>query len=345
MFDELPLFANMLIFAVLATLIWNAGTRLSYFIDAIAEKTNIARAFLGLILLATATELPELVTTTTASSRGNGTLALNNMFGGMLMQLLVLAIADIFVKKGTLSAQPKSPTVAIAGLLCITSLAAVLIANVLSDFTIAFHIGIGSILIAGLYMTSMFILHSVDKRDVWSPVDLPEDKVAEKERKNRYDEKSLKALILYALIAGIVIFFCGVFLVRLAETLATQTGLGSSFIGATLLALSTSMPELSTSIAAVRVKAYSMAISNVLGSNMIMVFLIFPNDLAFTNGPIINEIDTPARFALCAGIFMTGLYSIGLLTRPKRKFAGMGIDSIGIVICYFASLWIMFTLR
>ena len=125
MFDGVPIALNFIFFAGLAAFIWVAGTHLSYYIDAIAEKTKLARAFLGLILLATATELPELVTTLTATSKADGGLALNNMLGGMLLQLFVLAIADVFVKDGTLSSRPHKPTVAIAGLLCISSLAAI----------------------------------------------------------------------------------------------------------------------------------------------------------------------------------------------------------------------------
>lgn len=92
MSETFPIALNLLIFSGLAGLIWIAGARLSYYVDAIAEQTKIARAFLGLILLATATELPEIVTTVTAASSGNGALALNNMFGGVMLQLTVLQL-------------------------------------------------------------------------------------------------------------------------------------------------------------------------------------------------------------------------------------------------------------
>ena len=345
LFDEFSLTINFIIFLSLALLIWLAGTRLSYLIDAIAEQTKIARAFLGLVLLATATELPEFVTTLTATTQGTPSLALNNMFGGMLLQLFVLAIADMFVKEGTLASRPHKPTVAIAGLLCITSLSIIMVAKIMGDQTFAFHVGIGSTSVALLYMASMYILWQMENRETWSPVDLPENKIAEQERQNRYDEKSLLYLIIFSVICAGVILVCGVLLVRLADTLSEQTGLGTSFIGATLLALTTSLPELSTSIAAIRVKAYTMAISNIFGSNMIMTFLLFPNDLAFTQGSIINEIDEPATFALVIGIFMTSLYCIALLARPKVKLCGMGLGSIGILAAYFASVMGMYYLR
>lgn len=345
MFDNFPVTINSIVFLGLAALIWLAGTRLSYLIDAIAERTKIARAFLGLVLLATATELPELVTTLSATTSGTPSLALNNMFGGMLLQLFVLAIADMFVKEGPLVSRPHKPTVAIAGLLCITSLAAVLIAKTLGDQILAFHIGIGSAFIALLYIASMYILWQMENRETWSPVDLPENQIAEQARQNRYDEKSFAYLIIFSALCAAVILVCGVLLVRLADTLANQTGLGTSFIGATLLALTTSMPELSTSIAAVRVKAYTMAISNIFGSNMIMTFLLFPNDLAYTDGSIFSQIDKLATFAITAGIFLTGLYCIGLLARPKIKIFRMGLTSIALMIGYFFSIIVLYNLR
>ena len=191
----------------------------------------------------------------------------------------------------------------------------------------------------------MFILNRMDHRETWSPVDLPEDQIAEKERENRYDNSSMLYLCGFSLICAVVILVCGVLLVRLADTLAVQTGLGTSFIGASLLALTTSMPELSTSIAAVRVKAYTMAISNVLGSNLIMTFLIVPNDFMFGKGALINEIDESALFAIGAGIIMTAIYCIGILSRPNIKIFNMGLDSFLLGLLYLASLFALYTLR
>jgi len=345
LFNELSVLVNFAIFVCLASLIWLSGTRLSYLIDAVAEQTKLGRAFLGLILLATATELPEFVTTLTASSSGNGELALNNMFGGMLLQLAVLCVADWWVKKGTLCSRPHDPTVAIAGLLCITSMSIVLIAKSLRDHQMLAHMGLGSIVIAVLYVCSMFILHKMQGRKTWSPVDLPDENHDENQRKNRFDKKSMRYLVSFSLGCAGVILVSGVLLVDLAETLAVQTGLGASFVGASLLALTTSLPELSTSIAAVRVKAYTMAISNVFGSNMIMTFLLFPNDIVFTEGPIINQIGPATTFALVAGIFMTAIYCIALLARPKIKILGMSIESLVLAVCYISSLAVMYSLR
>ncbi len=345
LFDAFPITLNLLIFSGLAGLIWTAGTRLSYYVDAIAEQTKIARAFMGLVLLATATELPEIVTTITAASSGNGALALNNMFGGVMLQLVVLAIADIFVVRGTLTSYPRRQTVVIAGLLSVLSLSLLLAVYLIGDVVLIAHMGAASILVGLIYVFFMYLLKISEKRDIWSPVDLPNEKTEDETRQNQFDDLTLKKLIIFSMAAALVILICGVAVVNLAETLADQTGLGSSFIGVSLLAITTSLPELSTSIAAVRVKAYTMAISNVLGSNLIMMFLVLPADLFFMQGPVLNHIDLSAAFALAAGILLTSIYCIGLLTRPRMKVLGMGIDSLLVVLCYLASLMILYHLR
>ena len=113
-------------------------------------------------------------------------------------------------------------------------------------------------------------------------------------------------------------------LVYSAEGIAAQTGLGSSFIGVTLLAASTSLPELSTTIMAERLHSYTMAISNIFGSNLIMTLLILPADLFYLPGPVLQQADASAMFALTIGMIVTAVYVIGLLVRARKLIFGMG---------------------
>ncbi|NCC21880.1 MAG: hypothetical protein EOM26_05380 [Alphaproteobacteria bacterium] len=344
MFDDFPLAVNLAIFAVLAGTVWLSGTHLSYFIDAIAERTRLARAFLGIVLLATATELPEMVTTLTAAAHGEPSLALNNMFGGMMLQLAVLGIADFFVRQGSLTSWPATTHPAVAALMSVISLSVLLIFYMLGDFALVAHLGAGSALAGTFYVVAMYMLHRLEARKSWSPVDEP-DQRSSGDRGNRFDLWSLKSLVTGTVAAAATIFVSGVLLVRLAETLADQTGLGTSFVGVSFLSLTTSMPELSTAIAAVRVRAYTMAITNILGSNLIMTFLVLPVDLVYAEGPVIGQIDESASFALAAGIGLTSVYCAGLLMRPKLRIAGAGIISWLVMTGYLASLFAFYMLR
>ena len=102
-FQSFPIWANLVIFAVAAAIIWFAGTRLERYTDAISIRTGLGKAFLGLLLLATATSLPEIATTVTATLGGNVDLALHNLLGGVVMQTAVLAVVDLAVREGPLT--------------------------------------------------------------------------------------------------------------------------------------------------------------------------------------------------------------------------------------------------
>lgn len=100
MMQSLPLWANAVVFAIAGALIWWAGTRLERYTDEISDRTGIGQAFGGMLLLAVATSLPELVTTITAVAvLNNPTLAVHNLLGGVALQTGVLAIADATKRK------------------------------------------------------------------------------------------------------------------------------------------------------------------------------------------------------------------------------------------------------
>ena len=253
MFTDFSLLTNLFLFTGLAGLIWIAGTRLSYLVDAVAEQTKIARAIMGLIVLAAITELPEMVTTITAALTDNAALALNNMFGGITMQTTILAIADIIVTKAVLTTFPRKPTPIIMGLCLIMMLSILLALSVTGDTAIWYHVGAASVFLALIYILCLFIIQKYLSIDTWNPVDLPNP---EEDGKpgilNHYNNLTKQKLWLFIGLAAFVILISGTALTHVAEALAIQTGLGSSFIGVTLLAATTSLPELSTTIAAVR---------------------------------------------------------------------------------------------
>jgi cation:H+ antiporter len=155
----------------------------------------------------------------------------------------------------------------------------------------------------------------------------------------------LSALLLRSGASGVVILVCGILVVDCVAAIADQSGLGSSFIGVTLLATSTSLPELTTTIAAVRLGAHTMAISNIFGSNLIMVVFILPADIFYREGAILREADGIALLALVAGIFVTVVYVAGLLAKRKPQFLGMGVDSMVVLGTYLISVYGFYVLR
>ncbi len=112
-----------------------------------------------------------------------------------------------------------------------------------------------------------------------------------------------------------------------------------------MVAISTSLPELSTTIAAARLGAYSMAISNIFGSNALMVGLLFVSDVFYREGPILEAVDSSAIFAAASGVVVTSVYLIGLIERRNKTVGRLGLDSLTVLFVYAGTILVLYTLR
>lgn len=346
-FPSIPVYANICIFVVLAGAIWIAGKRLSHLANAIGERTRIGGVLMGLLFLAGITSLPELVTTVTASLKGDAALALNNLLGGIVMQTAILAVTDASLRHASLTSLPPTRTPVIEGVLLIFLLTSLLGIISLGEVALIKGIGAGVVGLAGLYAVLIFALRHYEQNTAGTALVPPgpgRDELR-RQRSGTLGGLPLRGLLLRSAAAGVVILVCGILVVDCTVAIADQSRLGSSFIGVTLLATSTSLPELSTTIAAVRFGAHTMAISNIFGSNMIMVLFILPADIFYREGEILREADGIAQMALVSGIFVTAVYVAGLLTRRKPQFLGMGLDSMIVLGTYLLSVYGFYILR
>lgn len=349
MFDltSIPLTLNGLLFALAATGVWIAGTRLASYADEISDRKRMGQALMGLVFLAAATGLPEVVTTMTAAIAGEATLLLNNIFGGMSMQTAILTIADIFAGGAAITSYPRKSTPILEGALLILLLGLLNGIILFGDRAPVWQVGLGSVFVALAYCLVIALLRRHDEKDVWLAIEVPEEKddAPVYPWRIRLETIPMPALVMRFGAASALILVCGVVLVHTADALAQQTGLGRSFVGATLLAATTSLPEVSTTIMAVRLRAYTMAISNIFGSNLIMIILLLPADILYRPGPVLAEADAIAVFAIASGIIVTVIYVIGLIVRSSRTVQGVGIDSVLVMAVYLATVAGFFALR
>jgi cation:H+ antiporter len=88
-----------------------------------------------------------------------------------------------------------------------------------------------------------------------------------------------------------------------------------------------------------------MAISNIFGSNLIMIFLLLPTDIFYLKGALLNSSNDSAEFALISGIVVTAIYVIGLILRKSKTFLRMGVDSIAVLFIYIITLYVLYSLR
>ncbi|MBX2838217.1 MAG: hypothetical protein KTR35_15265 [Gammaproteobacteria bacterium] len=344
-FSQLPLLLNVGIFAVCAAIVWVVGSRLTVLADVLSDEFKISRSTIGLLFLALATSLPEVVTTLTAAVQSQQTLVLNNLFGGIALQTAILAIADGFAR-GALSNYPRKTDHAMQAVLLIALLAIVLIATLLLEPFVIGQVGLGSMVVVLCYIGVITLLRNAAGDDNWIPVDLPEpDRQLTNARAAAPEVVTKHPLLQRAVGLCLVILVVGVALVHSSVAIASQSGLGTSFIGVTLLATATSLPELSTTITAVRVGAYTLAISNIFGSNLIMLALILPADLLYRDGPILRLHDINMQLSIVAGILVTTVYIVGLLYRRKIRVGNFGIDSILVLIIYLVTVLFFYLSR
>lgn len=343
----LPLAANGLIFVLAACGVWFAGTRLASYADEISDRRRMGKALMGLVFLAAATELPEVVTTMTAAIAGEARLLLNNMFGGVSMQTAILAIADIVAGGAAITFYPRKPTPILEGALLILLLSILHAIILFGDMPLVWGIGIGPCIVALAYCLAINMLRGFDEKEAWLAIEVPEEKddAPIYPWRLELERLSMQALVSRFAAASGLILVCGILLVQTSDALAQQTGLGRSFVGATLLAATTSLPEVATTIMAVRLRAYTMAISNIFGSNLIMIILLLPADIAYRPGPVLAEADASAIFAIVSGIVLTVVYVIGLIIRSRRTVQGVGLDSLLVIALYFTTIAGFFVLR
>jgi cation:H+ antiporter len=338
-FLALPAALNLLIFAVAAAAVWLAGTRLTTCADALAERMGWSRALMGFLLLAGVTELPELATTITACASGEAHLALSNLFGGVPMQTAILAVADLRFAGRPLTFFAPRAVLLLQGAALVVLLATTLAVGVLGDLPLAGWFGLAPVLLLGAYLGILRMLQRYGHRVPWQPVEvLAEVAAAGASKGGKGTSWSLRRMTVGLVLAAVVVGGAGVLLALTAAALAVQTRLGATFVGGTLLAASTSLPEVSTTLAAVRLGAPDMAVANIFGSNMIMVALLLPADVAYAGGPVLSQVEPAGLFLLASGILGTAVYLMGLIERRNRTFLHMGIDSWAVAVLYAATL-------
>jgi len=340
-FSAWPLWLNAAIFCCSAAAVWIAGTRLAMYADVIADKTGLGHALIGMLLLGGITSLPEIVVSMTASISGNPALAVNNLLGSTAFQGVMIAVGDFALRKRALTAVVGTPTVLLQGVFCCLLLCLVIGGITLGDYGFA-GIGLWGSAILGLSILFLWIVANSRGREAWLPQDLPAlGEIEEHEGQ----PKTLSKAVLLTIVVAPVIVVAGYLLARTGGALAEQTGLGSSFVGALFVGVSTSLPEISTVLAAVRLRRYLLALSDIFGTNIINIGLIGAIDIAYRDGPVLNEVGSFSVMAAVLGIVVILLYVAGLIERRDRAVGPFGIDSIAVIACWLGGIAVLYTLR
>jgi cation:H+ antiporter len=329
------------VFAGAAVVVWIAGARLARLANAISGKTGIGQAAIGMVLLGGVTSLPEIAVAITATLDGAPILSINDVLGSASVNIMILAVADVMYRREALTSHVPSISVVLQGVVCIIALALVAMSGAIGERQLL-GIGWGSWLILLAYAICIRLLvRSQSDRHWHADPARPEENADEED----HEKRSLKRLLAYTSICAAVILVAGFLLARTGEALAEKTGLGASFFGAAALGFATSLPEMSTVLESVRLRRYTMAISDVFGTNLFNVTIIVLIDFLHRGGPVLVEAGPFAATAALLALVLTSIYLVGMLERRDRTVLRMGYDSVAVVLAYAIGLVLLYVQR
>ncbi len=324
-------------FLLCLVIILFAGTRLARYGDIIAEKTGLGGIWVGLVLLAAITSVPEIATgVSSAALVGSADLAVGTLFGSNLFNLAILALLDAF--------HPYTPILSLVssrhrlltgGVIVITAVAgaSVLAGEALSGISLGW-LGVPSIAILLFYL---LVVRRISRLERNEPPPPPA-------ASPRYREVSIRGVWLKFALAAAAVIGAGIWVSFLGDEIAQVTGWDTSFVGSLFLAISTSMPELVVTFAALRLGAIDMAVADILGSNMFNMAIIFPVDLFYTREAILSAASSVHVITAAAGVAMSLMVILGLYFRQRRKtFRIFSWYGIALFVLYLAGFYMLFS--
>lgn len=316
-------------FAALMAVIMVAGSYLARFADQLGERMGLSRSMAGILLLAVATSLPELAVSCHAVMIPAVDLAVGDMFGSCLFNLLILAVLDLTTRtRGSmLSRSAAAHAISAMSSILLTSVA-LLFLLVDQPWSIG-RMGLGSITILFVYLLCLRLIY-FDQR-----FERADEPPAES------DPRPLWRIVTGYVLATAAILLTAPQLAELAHQLSIVTGLGGTFVGTTLVALATSLPEISTTWAAIRMGALEMAIGNILGSNSFNIVVLFAVDLCYAE-PLLAAASQTHAITAASVIVITALVTLGMLYRAEKRFWIIEPDAVLVMLAVFGALALVY---
>ena len=341
--SSLPLVILILTFAAAAAAVWVAGVQLAKQTDVLSTRLHLGAALGGLIMLAVATNLPEIAIVASAALAGNPEVAVGNILGGIAIQTVVLVALDAFGVRGPrpLTYRAASLVLVLEAALVTAVLAVVVAGTQLPADLVALRLTPGPVLILVLWVAGLFLLRRAGQSLPWRESgEAPDGQEHPRGHARQQTEKdaatrgvgTAKSATIFG-VAALVTLGAGVVLERSGDAIAGDIGLSGVLFGATVLAAATSLPELSTGLTSVRQGDYQLAVSDIFGGNAFLPVLFLLATLLSGKGVLSAAQDTDIYLTALA-MLLTVVYAAGLLFRPQRRIARMGIDSLAVLVLY-----------
>ncbi len=337
------MFILWLKFLVCSGIVVFSGYRICIYAEKIARITKIGRAFIGFMLLAVVTSLPELAVTISATKIGALDLALGDLFGSNLFNLTIVGITLLIFTKGPkLLSFESTHFMSSSFSILLIALAAIGIvfynfinpdvgySNILLDVATA--------LILVIYIFGAYLIFRSEKTRMGK---LPQTEPGERKHTSRV---WLRFLFYCAILVSFAIY-----LSQLGNEIARipvgGQALGGTFVGSLFIAITTSLPEMAVAVSSIKLGFWDMALGNIFGSNMFNMLIIPITDLCLGRKLILSCVSTVHLFTALFVIISTVLVMVGLVYRSRRKTPALAWDSVSIIFIYFAANLVNFYLR
>ncbi|WP_396931840.1 sodium:calcium antiporter [Mycolicibacterium sp.] len=344
---SLPSLALVAIFIASAAVIWIAGITLSQTTDVLSQRWHLGSALGGVILLAIATNLPEIAITASAALSHHVDVAVGNILGGIAIQTVVLAVLDA---AGTRPRKPltylaASLTLVLEAGLVVALLVIVVMSTQLPRSLIAWRLTPGAVLIVVVWAIGLFLIRRARNGLPWhdsghapdSQEKPPGHSTATNEKTATTKGVTTGRTVTVFTIAALATLVAGVVIERSGEEVFGRWGMSGVLFGATVLAAATSLPELSTGLASTRMGDYKLAMSDIFGGNAFLPVLFLLATLLSGSAVLPTAHHTDIYLTALAGL-LTVVYMAGLIFRPQRQWLRMGLDSIAVVILYLVGI-------
>lgn len=315
-----------------------AGSRLSLYGDVIAEKTGLSGTWIGILMLATVTSLPELVTGLSAVTLAQAPdIAVGGIFGSCVFNLAIIALIDFVLRPDSVYQKTNN------GLIVSACYSLVLIGVGAFSLVLAgygephfFHISFSTPLIVAIYLLAMRNIFTFERtRQAEMTVEADFD----------YLHVSLPKAVFGYTVASLVVVGVGIWLPFVGQELGQAMGWQNTFVGSLFIAMATSLPELVVTVAAARLGAIDMAVGNLFGSNLFNILVLAINDVAYLPGPLLADSSPLHLISALSSIIMTGLAVVGIYIGTRhRPFRIVAWVSVFLALAYFFNSYLLYVL-
>lgn len=323
--------------AVLLAVIVVAGVKLSRYGDIIAEKSGMSRGWVGMILLASVTSLPELATGISAVTVADvPDIAVGNILGACVFNLGFIVVLDFLYRKKSIYTCVRQGNVLAAGYgIALMGFVGFNLLLYQRAMGISWgHVGFYAPIILVLYLLAMRSLYRYEKAQVSEYVE---------ERSERHADISLKQAIRGYALAALAVVAAGICLPSVANDLAIAMSWQQTFVGTLFVAAVTTAPEIVVTIAALRIDAVDLAIGNLFGSNLFNLTILAIDDFFYTPGPLLASVSLAHVASAFSAMMMSGLAVVGLVLRPaSRVLRTVSWVSVSLLIIYLLNTLFLF---